>query len=135
MMWRWFERLRARKEFEREEQLVEEVIRENEEAAEEARESAGIPATIISYIPADDDSGPKMDILVEEMTCRMLPEPGSIIWISADEGSRPFKVIRFDYMENGSEYDSMRVYVVVQPAYSSDVMPNPQYLIELNING
>lgn len=131
-MWKWLERFRKKKaverELEEEERLVAEVIRENEAAAEEARQDAGIPATVITYIPADDDSGPKMDILVEEMTCRMLPEPGSIIWISGEDVSRPFKVVRFDYMENGSDYDSMRVYVVTVPAYSSDVMPNPQFM-------
>ncbi len=127
-MWRWFERLRAKKEFEREEQLVEDVIRENEEAAEEARENAGIPATIISYIPADDDSGPKMDILVEEMTCRMMPEPGSIIWIAEkNRVLRPHKVTRYDYVENGNLYDSIRVYIVTEPATSAEVVPNPRY--------
>ena len=131
---RYLERKRRLKELREEEELTQEVIQENEKAAEEAREESGIPAAVITYIPApDEEGGPRMDVIVEEMTCRLMPEPGSIIWIAAGEGvSRPFKVVRFDYVENGSEYDSMRVYIVTEPAFSSDIIPNPHYLMEFN---
>jgi hypothetical protein len=132
---RSLDRKRRLKELREEEKLTQEVIQENEKAAEEAREESGIPAAVITYIPApDEEGGPRMDVLVEEMTCRLMPEPGSIIWIAAGEGvSRPFKVVRFDYVENGSEFDSMRVYIVTEPAFSSDIVPNPHYLMEFNV--
>ena len=79
----WLEKRKRRKAAELEEKLTEQVIRENEEAEEEAL-SEGVPASVVTYMPATDDSGiPRMEIIVENFTCRMMPEPGSIIWIAA----------------------------------------------------
>ena len=121
------------RERKREERLTDEIIKENDAAVEEAL-TEGIPAAVIEYIP-NDDGMPLIRFLLEEMTCRMLPEVGSILWITQDKGvTRPHKVIRYDYMENGSLYDSIRVYVVTEPATTSDIMPNPRYL-EAVVNG
>ena len=124
----WLEKRKRRKAAELEEKLTEQVIRENEEAEEEAL-SEGVPASVVTYMPSTDDSGiPRMEIIVENFTCRMMPEPGSIIWIATKNGVlRPHKVTRYDYVENGNLYDSIRVYIVTEPATSAEVIPNPRY--------
>lgn len=116
-------------EMKREEEMVDEIIKENEEMLERAYEDE-IPAAVIRYIPAqDDDGGPRIEVLLYEFHCSMLPETGSIIWIRQDKMMRPFKCIRYDYIENGAELDVIRVYIVVEPATTSDVIPNPKFNI------
>ena len=124
----WLEKRKRKKSAELEEKLTEQVIRENEEAEEEAL-SEGVPASVITYLPGMDDNGiPRMEIIVDNFKCRMLPEPGSIIWIAARNGAlRPHKVTRYDYVENGNLYDSMRVYIVTEPATVGEIIPNPTY--------
>ena len=116
-------------EMEKEERLEREALDENEEMIQESYDKTDVPMSVIRYIPSDDgESGPQIDVLVESFSARMIPEIGSIIHIIDDRGIlRPHKCIRFDFIENGSEYDSMRTYVVVEPATASDVIPNPRY--------
>ena len=58
----------------------------------------------------------------------MMPEENSIIWVDIEGFLRPFKVIRYDYIQNTSEYDSMYVYIVVQPATKSDIVKQYYHL-------
>lgn len=127
----WISRLFSshNNEMEREEKMADEIIKENEEMLERAYEDE-IPAAVIRYIPSqDDNSGPQIDVLLDEFHSPILPENGSIIWIQYEKMLRPFKCIRYDYIENGFELDTIRVYIVVEPATTSDVIPNPKFNI------
>jgi len=112
-----------------EERLSDEIIRENEQELENIRNQE-LPVSIISYsVSNNEDEIPEINILVEEFHCNLLPEPGSIIWITGNDGAmRPHKTIRFDFIENGSEIDTVRVYIVVEPAFKTDVVPHPKFL-------
>ena len=130
MDWKWlkwiFTSKRKREEL-REERLSEQIIHEDEERLREAYEKE-IPATIITYTQSDDETQPPiMNALVDDFSGAMMPEPNSIIWIGVEGFLRPFKVVRYDYIQNSSEYDSMRVYIVVQPAPRSEIVPNHYY--------
>lgn len=109
-----------------EELLSEEIIREDEQRQEEARASEDVLASVITYISSnDDDALPRMDVLVDEFKGRILPEPGSIIWIDVAGVLRSFRTVRIDYVCNNSDYDSMRVYIVVCPAQKHDIVAKP----------
>lgn len=126
----WLTRLfasRRKRDELREEELSEQIIREDEERLREAY-SKEIPATVITYTQSDDETQPPMmNAIVDDFTGPMMPEPDSIIWATIDGFLRPFKVIRYDYIQNSSEYDSMRVYIVVQPAPRSEIVPKHYY--------
>ena len=109
-----------------EELLSEEIICEDEQRQEEARASEDVMASVITYISSnDDDALPRMDVLVDEFKGRVLPEPGSIIWIDVAGVLRSFRTVRIDYVCNDSDYDSMRVYIVVCPAQKHDIVAKP----------
>ena len=111
-----------------EELFSEEIIREDEQRQEEARQSDNILASVITYISSnDDDALPQMDVLVDEFKGRIIPEPGSIIWIDISGVLRSFKTVRLDYVCNESDYDSMRVYIVVCPAQKHDIVARPYF--------
>lgn len=133
-MKKWFSGLfskRTRDEL-REERLREQIIEEDEERLREAYESE-IPVTVITYVfdeaAESEMSTPRMEVLVEDFSARMLPETGAILWIDVNGQLRSFKMTRLDYICNNSEYDSMRVYIVVEPAKNSDIIPHPFYSI------
>lgn len=110
-----------------EDELSREAIEDDERRIREAYETE-IPATVITYIQgADEESTPTMSVLLDDFKCRLMPDVGSIIWIETGEMLRPFKVERYDYIQNASEYDSMRVYIVVHPAQRSHIIPNPYF--------
>ena len=114
---------------EREEKMADEIIKENEEMLERAYDDE-IPAAVIRYIHNKKKKrGQQIDVLLDEFHSHILPENGSIIWIQYEKMLRPFKCIRYDYIENGSELDTIRVYIVVEPATTSDVIPNPKFNI------
>ena len=126
-MWKIFERFNRKRDAQLEERLSEQVIREEEERLEEARQNE-LPATVIVYRAGEnDDEPPHMEILVDDFKCAMLPETGSVIWVEIENWLRPCQVIRYDFIQNSSEYDSMRVYVVVHPANRSTIIPNPYF--------
>ena len=117
-----------------ENELTEEAIRDNEEADREARErvEGEVPASVIYYTPPQDEkSGPGIQILVEEFTGPILPEKDSIVWIRENDTTlRPFKCIRYDFFESGNEAESMRVYIVVEAAKNSEIIPHPKFQYE-----
>lgn len=106
----------------REERFSEEIIREDEERLRESYEKE-IPASVITYLQENDETAaPVMDVIVDSFSGPILPEEGSVIWVDINGLLRPFKVIRYDYIQNSSEYDSMRLYIVVHPASKSDIV-------------
>lgn len=111
-----------------EELLSEEIIREDEAREAEARQSDEIQASVITYISNnDEDAFPQMDVLVDDFKGRILPEPNSIIWIDVAGMLRSFKTVRIDFVCNESDYDSMRVYIVVCPAQKHDIVARPYF--------
>ena len=111
-----------------EERLSEEIILEDEQRLEETYNSTDVQASVITYVSTnDDDALPRMDVLVDEFKARLLPEPGSIIWIDIDGILRSFRTVRIDYVCNDSDYDSMRVYIVVCPAQKRDIVDKPYF--------
>jgi hypothetical protein len=69
-----------------------------------------------------------MDVIVDDFTGPMVPEEESIIWADIVGFLGPFKVIRYEDMQNTSDYDSMYVYIVVQPATKSDIVKQYYHL-------
>ena len=111
-----------------EEKYSEQIIREDAERLAEARDKE-INAKVITYLQGDDDQAtPIMDVIVDDFTGPMMPEEDSIIWVDIEGLLRPFKVIRYDYIQNTSEYDSMYVYIVVQTAPKSDIVKQYYHL-------
>ena len=111
-----------------EEKYSEQIIREDAERLAEAHDKE-INAKVITYLQGDDDQAtPIMDVIVDDFTGPMMPEEDSIIWVDIEGLLRPFKVIRYDYIQNTSEYDSMYVYIVVQPAPKSDIVKQYYHL-------
>lgn len=125
------DKLRRKSDEKREEKLTNELLKENSEDIEEEMES-GIVASIVMYTPdSESNNNPTMTIFPDNFKGPIMPEPDSIIWIEDKETKvlNPYKVVRFDYVSNSSAYDSMRVYIVVTPARSTDIMPIPPYQI------
>jgi hypothetical protein len=111
-----------------EEALEDKIIKEEEDNVESEYLNSDIKSTLITYIPtSEEDMSCRMEILVDEMHTPILPEPGSVIWVMKEDGLRPWKCIRYDYIENGSLYDVRRVYIVAEKATSSDIMEKPSY--------
>ncbi len=106
-----------------EEKYSEQIIREDEQRLEEARKKE-IRAKVIAYLQGENDEKdtPVIDVIVDEFIGPILPEKDSIIWVDVNEFLRPFRVIRYDYIQNSSEYDSIFVYIVVQPATKSEIV-------------
>lgn len=126
---RFFDWFKKKTSVDIENEMTEEVIRENEEYLNENTPEI-LPVSVIRYLKDDDDSAPQIEILCEQFHGPMLPEPGSIIWIADDytRTSRPYKCIRYDFFESDDEYERSRSYIVVQCASSSEVMPNPKFV-------
>ena len=117
----------------KEKKITEQVIRDNEEyqkKLDSERPENIIPASVIRYIISEEESGPDIEILVDDFHGPLLPEPGTIIWIYDEETrtTRPYKTVRFDFFESDDEYERSRVYIVVEGAMSSDIVPNPKYI-------
>lgn len=117
----------------KEQKITEQVIRENEEymkKLEESKQDISLPAAVIRYIIDDEEAGPDIEILCEEFHAPVLPERGSVIWIYDYDTrtTRPYKCIRYDFFESDDEYERSRIYIVVEAAMSSDIVPNPKYL-------
>jgi hypothetical protein len=111
-----------------EEKYSEQIIREDAERLAEARDKE-INAKVITYLQGDDEQAtPIMDVIVDDFTGPMMPEENSIIWVDIEGFLRPFKVIRYDYIQNTSKYDSMYVYIVVQPSTKSDIVKQYYHL-------
>ena len=112
-----------------EEQYTEEIEEENHKELERQYENE-IPASVIRYVPADDEtSGVSIEVVIENFSAPIMPEPGAVIWCDVDGILMPFHCIRFDFICNKSELDSGRVYIVVEPATQKHIIPNPQFLV------
>ena len=105
-----------------EDELTEQIIKENEDALQQAYEEE-LQASVITYVKADDEYDTIHPVvLVDTYTAKMMPDIGSIIWITESNVMRPFKVIRYDFMQNENLYESMKVYIVVRAAVNADII-------------
>lgn len=121
-MFNWLKKLFKKDSFLSEDDILSQ-IGDNEEEYSDDREVL-FKSSVIRYIKNDEDDPPVIDVLCEEFHGPIMPETGSIIWVSVDGGvSRPFICIRYDFFESGDEEERSRVYIVVRPALISDIMP------------
>ncbi len=112
---------------EREDRLVNEALEEERKDVAEMSERE-IPASVIRYFVGDEeDDNIHFEVLIEDFRCAVMPEIGSIIWCEVNHVLVPFKCIRYDFICNASEYDSMRTYIVVTNCSVTDIIPEPKY--------
>lgn len=80
-------------------------------------------AIVIQYYCTDEDEVPQV-LKICNFHSDILPSPDSIIWAPNEEISKliPYKVIRYDFFEDPETDASSYVYIVVQPAYTHDVV-------------
>lgn len=110
-----------------EDELTREIIEEDENNIRELQ-NRDIPASVIEYVPSDDDSGiAVMHVLCENFLAGILPEPGSIIWCRNKDKLIPYKCDRYDFICDQNEYNSIRTYIVVVPAKPSDITSTHLY--------
>lgn len=109
---------------EREEEFEDKLVKENQEELNKIISSDVIPVSIIYYYIDESERKPmiKTFTLVENFPCGMLPEKDSIIWVSIDGNLSPFKVIRYDFFATEDLEQTMKVYVVVKPAKSGEIL-------------
>ena len=113
---------KAKSNEELEDELTEQILKENEEALHQAYEE-DLQASVITYVQSDDEYDTIHPVvLVDIYTGKMMPDVGSIIWITETNIMRPFIVVRYDYMQNDNMYESMKVYIVVRPAVNANIL-------------
>ena len=100
-----------------ESELEEIAIQENSKDNEENK----VTGIIIQYIQQDGHNDPAM-IKLSDFHNDILPQPNSIIWISNKKNLLPYKVIRYDYIEDENIMTSKYVYIVVTNALPEDVL-------------
>lgn len=78
---------------------------------------------IITYITIDEDTPPELKI-IGLFHAEILPEKDSIIWCVSETKDKlvPYKVIRFDFIEDPDPNINNRIYIVVVPAKYNDIM-------------
>lgn len=104
-----------------EDELTKKIIEEDENNIRELQ-NREIPAAVIEYVPSDDKNGTAViHTHCENFLAGILPEPGSIIWCRNNDMLIPYKCVRYDFICDKNEYDSMKTYIVVVPAKASDI--------------
>lgn len=126
------EAIRQQKEDDEIEQRLIEEAQKDVEEEEDSYEDMGTPCVVIMYEPPINETSGISRKVISELHCRMVPEYGSIIWVRdiATEELRSYKVVRYDYFETGDLYESSCVYVVVEPAGISEIIPHPRFDIQ-----
>lgn len=103
-----------------EDDIVQEVIQHNTE------ESDIIYAKIIEYyINPDDEENEVPNILfICDFHNSVMPDINSIIWCpnKAKDKLEPYKVIRFDFIEDLNTDLNKNVFIVVTPAKQTDII-------------
>ena len=114
-----------------EERLANEIIEESEKELQEQYANE-IPAAVIMYTAADDETnGVNINTLCDNFRAAILPEPGSIVWCTTNGALLPYKCVRYDFFCNGSEIDSIRTYIVVEPARQPDILTHQYSEVEI----
>lgn len=123
-MLNWIKNIFKKDSYLNEDELISRLSEENLKEDIDDKSEELFKSSVIRYIRNDEDNPPVIDVLCEDFHGPIMPEPGSIIWVSVDGGvSRPFKCIRYDFFESGDEDERRKVYIVVHPAVISDIMP------------
>ncbi len=101
-----------------EDEIEDEIIKENKQNEIKAT------AMVIQYIINNEDNPvPEIKFLCE-FHSEIFPESNSIIWAPNKENTKllPYKVIRYDFIEDpNSEFINM-VYIVVEPALLNNIV-------------
>lgn len=111
-------------EEEKEEAFEKRLIQENQEELQKTISDDNIQISVIQYY-IDESVTPSVIrsfTLIDNFLGPILPEKGAIIWIEEEGGLRPFSVIRYDFFATENIEQSVRVYVVVKPASSGDIL-------------
>lgn len=103
---------------EQEQILEKEIIEYNENITDT------IFSTIIKYVPADDEEAPPKLIKICDFHASMLPNINSIIWAPNTDKTAlfPYKVIRFDFIEDIDSAINSIPYIVVKDAKYNDIL-------------
>ena len=100
--------------------------KDNKEEYQQTTESANITAKVITYVQTKEYESPQIQILCDFHN-NILPMIDSIIWIRNKNQLFPYKVIRYDYIENGNEETYNLTYIVVVRALPGDIINNFEY--------
>lgn len=118
-MLKWIKNLFKKDSFLNEDEVYEQLANETEVAEDSTEEL--FKTSVIRYIRNDEDAPPVIEVLCENFKGPIMPEVGSIIWVSDGGLSRPYKCLRYDFFQSSDEDESRRVYIVVHPAKISDI--------------
>lgn len=106
-------------EIEKEEKLEREIIQENEKDLNE------IPITgiLIKYVMGDEDEVPQI-VKIADFHNEIMPDPNSIIWASNGKFLTPYKVLRYDFIEDPDLQTGLasNTYIVVVDALNQDIL-------------
>lgn len=109
---------------EKEIQLEQKIEKEIIEESEKQLESIKVTGIVIKYI-VDDNDIPQI-IKISDFHNNIMPDPDSIIWASNGKNLLPYKVIRYDFIEDPDLEKGIasNVYIVVKDALNSDILKN-----------
>lgn len=107
------------KEIQKEEKIVQEIIQDNQQITS----SVKITAQIIKYVMEDEDAVPQI-IKIGDFYNEVIPEPNSIIWAPTGKKLTPYKVVRYDFIEDPDLEKGLAstLYIVVYDALNSDIL-------------
>lgn len=116
---KWFKKKKT--EFEQEEELEKEIIDNN-------LKQKNTNICIIKYEIQEDQDIPEI-IHICDFHPDVLPNEGSIIWAPNKEQTSliPYKVIRFDFIEDSEQEINSKIYIVVSDAKISDITSEEFY--------
>lgn len=98
------------------------IIEENE--AEDEKEVNSVKFVVIKYEYTDEDAPvPSMDVICKLHT-DVMPMIDSIIWAPSTQRNclLPYKVIRYDYIEDPDSDAYKYTYIVVKDALNTDII-------------
>ena len=107
------------KEIQAEEKIVQEIIEENQQITNSIKTTA----QIIKYVMEDEETVPQI-IKIGDFHNEIIPEPNSIIWAPTGKQLTPYKVIRYDFIEDPDLEKGLAstLYIVVYDALNSDIL-------------
>lgn len=110
-----FNIFKKKTELEIEEELEQQIISENSKEYK-------VEARIIEYKLEEDQDVPSI-FVISDFHGNILPTENSIIWAPDENNTKlmPYKVTRFDFIEDPETDASMFTYIVVVPAKTSDI--------------
>lgn len=116
---KWFKNIFNKKS----NQEIEEVLIDNISAENEKEQSnIKVYGILITYIQNEENVPPVIWNL-GSFHCEILPEIGSIVWIANEDTNElsPWKVVRFDFIEDLNIDNAIYPYIVVVKASQNDI--------------